>query len=248
MGSVLVAYGTGEGQTAKVADYVGGVLADRGHDATTVDVSASPDASSVAVAAFDAVLVGSPVYNRRHRPEVVAFVERNREALAARPAGFFQLSLAATVPFRWAEGGDRAFVDRFVEETGWQPDRVGTFAGAVNYTRYDRLTRLVFRLVSAVTTGDTDTSRDYEYTDWDEVERFAGEFADLVDAETRGGRVRSAAGTIGRRLTGFDRGEALAVALLGLGLAGAAYWLVVERGRRPEPADGRAREERAELS
>jgi menaquinone-dependent protoporphyrinogen oxidase len=32
---------------------------------------------------------------------------------------------------------------------------------------------------------DTDTSRDYEYTDWDEVARFAEEFADQVQPRAR---------------------------------------------------------------
>ncbi|ELZ24801.1 protoporphyrinogen oxidase [Natrinema limicola JCM 13563] len=30
-------------------------------------------------------------------------------------------------------------------------------------------------------TGDTDTSRDYEYTDWDEVETVAADFAAFVE-------------------------------------------------------------------
>ncbi|MFB6354044.1 MAG: protoporphyrinogen oxidase, partial [Halobacteriales archaeon] len=39
--------------------------------------------------------------------------------------------------------------------------------------------------IAADATGDTDTSRDYEYTDWDAVERFAASFAELVaDATT----------------------------------------------------------------
>jgi menaquinone-dependent protoporphyrinogen oxidase len=172
--SVLVAYGTGEGQTGKIAAFVGSVLEAYGHDATVVDLRATPEQS---VAGFDAVLVGSPVHNRRHHPAVVSFVERERAALAERPSGFFQTSLASIMPLRWAQRGAREFVDGFVEETGWEPDRVGTFAGAVKYTQYDRWTRFTFRLVSALTTGDTDTSRDYEYTDWGEVEEFTLAFA-----------------------------------------------------------------------
>jgi menaquinone-dependent protoporphyrinogen oxidase len=221
MSSILVAYGTGEGQTAKVAERVGSVLSDRGHDVTTVDVA---DAAGVDVADFDAVLVGSPVNNRRHRPDVYAFVERNREALTSRPAGFFQLSLASVVPWRWAREGAGEFADEFVERTGWQPDRVGLFAGAVRYTQYDRRTRWLFRLVSAVTTGDTDTSRDYEYTDWDAVERFAAEFADLVEAEHE--RTPPPVERTRRVVAGLARRPAvvLGVVGLGLGLAGAIYW------------------------
>jgi menaquinone-dependent protoporphyrinogen oxidase len=33
------------------------------------------------------------------------------------------------------------------------------------------------RFIVRMARGDTDTSRDYEYTDWSAVERFASEFA-----------------------------------------------------------------------
>jgi menaquinone-dependent protoporphyrinogen IX oxidase len=131
------------------------------------------DATDVDATAFDAVVVGSPVVNRGHLPEVVAFVDADSEALATRPSAFFQLSLAATVPVRWARDGETAFVDALVEQTGWHPDRVGLFADAVAYTEYDPVTRALFRLVAAVTAGDTDTSWDYEYTDLEAVETFA---------------------------------------------------------------------------
>jgi hypothetical protein len=36
------------------------------------------------------------------------------------------------------------------------------------------------RAITAREGGDTDTSRDYEYTDWAKVERFAAGFAETV--------------------------------------------------------------------
>ena len=224
MTSFLVTYGTGQGQTAKVADRVESALTERGHDVTTLPVG---EASGVEVDAFEAVLVGSPVNDRRHLPEVVAFIERNREALAARPSAFFQLSFASAVPFRWASEGAGAYVDDLTRATGWAPDRVGIFAGAVTYTQYDFPTRLFFRVFSALTTGDTDTSRDYEYTDWDAVERFAAEFAEFATS-----RREAASGATGELRPGLGRRGTAALALLVLGLVGAAYWFV-GRPRHP---------------
>ncbi|KAB1198310.1 MULTISPECIES: flavodoxin domain-containing protein [Haloferax] len=215
MASILVVYGSGEGQTQKVAEHVEDVLSDRGHDVTVRRVTERGD---VVVEEFDAVLVGSPVNNRRHRLDVVEFVESNREVLATRPNGFFQLSLASTVPLRWAQDGARQFVDSLVTKTGWHPEHVGRFAGAVKYSQYDPLQRAVFKLVSAVTTGDTDTSRDYEYTDWNEVEAFATTFAEDVERRlTASIEETEHAGTV--RLSWVAAG----IALL-FGVAGVAYW------------------------
>ena len=214
MTSFLVAYGTGQGQTAKVAEHVDSVLTDRGHDVTTLPVSA---ATRVDVEEFDAVLVGSPVNYRRHLPEVLEFVERNREALSERPTAFFQLSIALVWAERWAREAPAALADRLAAKTGWRPDRVGFFAGAVTYTQYDRPTRWLFRAVSALTTGDADTSRDYEYTDWDAVERFAVEFAEYAES-----RIESSSAS------GVEpsRRRVAAAGLLLAGLAGTAYWLI----------------------
>jgi len=179
MTTVLVCYGTGEGQTGTVADRIAETLADRGHDPTVVDAAAPP--VDLAVADFDAVLVGSSIHVGKHRSEITTFVTEHRDALAELPTGFFQVSLSSATddPERRAEAA--GYVDALVEETGWQPDRVGLFGGALRYSEYGFLTRLMMKRIAKEATGDTDTSRDYEYTDWAEVEAFANDFAAFVE-------------------------------------------------------------------
>ncbi|WP_121822032.1 flavodoxin domain-containing protein [Halostella salina] len=179
MASILVLYGTGEGQTATVADRIATVLADRGHDAETVDATEWPGGRDVD--AFDAVLVGASVHGGTHQPAVREFVAANREALRARPTAFFQVSLSAAVddPERQAIAAQN--VTDFLAAADWHPDRVGVFGGALRYTEYGFLMRLVMQRIAKRATGDTDTSRDYEYTDWDEVEAFAADFAAVVE-------------------------------------------------------------------
>jgi menaquinone-dependent protoporphyrinogen oxidase len=179
MASVLVCYGTGEGQTAKVAERLAAALSDRGHDPTVVDADDPP--ADLDVAAFDAVLVGSSIHVGAHRPAVTDFVTENLEALAARPTGFFQLSLSSAADDEERRGEAAGYVDSLVESTGWHPDRVGLFGGALRYSEYGFLTRLVMKRIAKGATGDTDTSRDYEYTDWEEVTAFANDFAAFVE-------------------------------------------------------------------
>ena len=71
---------------------------------------------------------------------------------------------------------------------------VAVVAGALPYTRYSPLTRWMMRRIVAKAKGDTDTSRDYEYTDWEAVRRFAGEFALRVSEQKRPG-IAPAAGS-----------------------------------------------------
>lgn len=55
-------------------------------------------------------------------------------------------------------------------------------AGTLRYTRYGFFKRFLMKQINKREGGDTDTSRDYEYTDWDAVTAFANEFLGRLEA------------------------------------------------------------------
>jgi menaquinone-dependent protoporphyrinogen oxidase len=71
----------------------------------------------------------------------------------------------------------RQYVEEFRRRTGWTPAQTACFAGALRYRQYNPFIRLLMRLIVGKAGGETDTTRDHEYTDWDAVERFAQGFA-----------------------------------------------------------------------
>jgi menaquinone-dependent protoporphyrinogen oxidase len=176
--TILVAYATSEGQTAKVADRVAATLRDQGFGTTTVGLDGVP--SDVSVTDHDGVVVAASVHLGRHQPAAEAFVENNRESLAARPSAFLQVSLSAASddPERLATA--ERYVEEFLAETRWEPDLTASVAGALRYSEYGFLKRLAMRQIAKEATGDVDTGRDYEYTDWDAVTAFATRFGALV--------------------------------------------------------------------
>jgi menaquinone-dependent protoporphyrinogen oxidase len=89
------------------------------------------------------------------------------------------LSSAVDDPERRAEAAN--YVDTLLEETDWHPDRIGLFGGALRYSKYGFLKRLMMKRIAKGATGDVDTSQDYEYTDWAEVDAFASDFAAFVE-------------------------------------------------------------------
>lgn len=184
MASFLVVYGTGEGQTAKVADRLVERFSDRGHDAEAVDVADGVPAEAVTGA--DAVVVGSSIHGGRHHERITSFIEESRNALEARPTAFVQVSLSTATDDPERRAIAAGYVDDFLETTGWAPDRIGLFGGALRYSKYGFLMRLVMKRIAREATGDVDTSRDYEYTDWEEVRAFADDFAVFVEGRLGG--------------------------------------------------------------
>lgn len=54
----------------------------------------------------------------------------------------------------------------------WKPTHIEVIAGALLYLRYKPFDRLMIRFIMKITKGETDTSKEYEYTDWQQVENF----------------------------------------------------------------------------
>ena len=169
--SVLVIYGTGEGQTAKVADRIVDVFTARGHDATAANVGEGPPDRPLAE--YDAILVGASIHAGRHQKAVRQFVQTNRAVLASKPTAFFQVSLTSADEEKAEEAA--GYVESFIEKTDWYPDRIGLFGGALRYSEYGFLKRLLMKQIARRQLPDVDTSADVEFTDWDEVEAFAAD-------------------------------------------------------------------------
>ena len=96
------------------------------------------------------------------------------------PTAFASVCLAAADDTDEARAATREYIDDMQDDTGWTPTRSITVAGALQYREYDFVTRLVMRVLMRLGDHPTDISRDYEYTDWDAVERFAGDFSELL--------------------------------------------------------------------
>src|SRR5215213_10165432 len=96
---VLIPYGTTEGLTARISEYVAEVI--RGHG-------------------YDAVIVGASIHMGKHEDYVLHFVRENRDELGRLPSAFFSVSMAAHDNLEEAEG----YIEEFVRETGWHPAKV----------------------------------------------------------------------------------------------------------------------------
>jgi menaquinone-dependent protoporphyrinogen oxidase len=177
MASVLVYYGTGEGQTAKVAEHIVEALSDRGHDASAVD--AADGLGDRSLDGFDAVVVGASIHAGKHQSAVQQFVSANRETLTEKPTAFFQVSMSSATE----EGREQAagYVEAFLEATDWHPDRIAMFGGALRFSEYGFLKRLLVRQVAKREFPDVDRSTDVEFTDWRAVADFANDVAAFVE-------------------------------------------------------------------
>ena len=175
MANILILYGSTEGQTAKIAKRIAQRLKTAGHSAETKDGKDLP--RDFSLAPFDAFIIGASVHYGGHQNYIRELVKNNLDALGSKPAAFFSVSGAAGSPHEKDRTQVEKLLRKFIEKTHWQPAKTEVFGGAILYTKYGFLKRLMMKMILRSAGGPTDTSHDYEFTDWDAVDRFADAFA-----------------------------------------------------------------------
>ena len=181
MTRILVFYGSTEGQTAKIAEVLAAQMRARGTEVDLVDAAAHCPAPDD----YAAIVVAASVHAGGYQRKVGRWVRTHAAALHNRPTAFVSVCLGVLEHDPTVDRELKAIIDRFLAATGWQPDVMKIVAGALPYTKYNWFTRLVMKRIVRKAGGDVDTSRDYEYTDWDEVRRFAGEVVTMAEGRAR---------------------------------------------------------------
>ena len=176
---LLLLYFTREGQTGRIAERIAARLAEAGHDVDRRDGAQSADLDAMA---YDAVIVGASIHYGHHSIAAHLWAFRHRKALAAKPGAFFSVSLTGGGPGARPLVAQK-YLNAYLSRTRWQPRTTASFGGALPYSRYTPFTRQLVRLFVRMAGGDTDASRDYEYTDWQAVERFTDSFIAHLDPE-----------------------------------------------------------------
>jgi menaquinone-dependent protoporphyrinogen oxidase len=188
MARILIVYGTTEGHTAQVAARIASVIRTAGHDVEMHD--AREVRKEKVTAAFDGILVGGSVHAGEHQSSVREFITHNRDLLERVPSAFFSVNLAAAETDDESATQLQTELEKLSRETDWRPQRVEAIAGALVFTQYNVFIRHLMKLIVKRHNGmPLDTSRDYDFTDWEAVERFARSFAAAV---AEGGDSKSA--------------------------------------------------------
>jgi menaquinone-dependent protoporphyrinogen oxidase len=175
---VLICFRSTEGQTEKVADFLARRMLATGCEVEVRDVA---EVTERMLEDADAVVLGASIHMGRHQRRMVRFVQRHRDVLVRKPTAFFSISLTMSQPTEEHRRMAEQRVHDFERETGWTPGMFALFAGALPYTHYGVMLRLVLRRILRDAGGPTDVSRDHEFTDWEQVRRFADGFLRRLD-------------------------------------------------------------------
>ena len=174
MTRILVLYASTHGHTGKIAARIAEAIG------PAAELRSIETAKQLEPRAYDAVVVGASIHAGHHQKAVLEWARDHAVALNGLPSAFFSVCLTAADDTDEARATSQAYIAQTLEATGWTPRLTRTFAGALQYREYDLFTRLLIKLMMKRGGHPTDTSRDHDFTDWADVERFGAECAALV--------------------------------------------------------------------
>ncbi|HHF0552488.1 TPA: menaquinone-dependent protoporphyrinogen IX dehydrogenase [Vibrio antiquarius] len=175
MAKALFLYSSREGQTKKILHYIDEQLPD--FDCELVDLH---NVETIDFSQYDRVLIGASIRYGHLNKKLYQFIERNLNQLEQNKVAFFCVNLTAR---KEGQGKDTpegsAYIRKFLIKSPWRPTLIGVFAGALYYPRYGWFDRTMIRFIMSMTGGETDTTKEVEYTNWEKVALFADKFREL---------------------------------------------------------------------
>jgi menaquinone-dependent protoporphyrinogen oxidase len=189
MTHILIVYGTTDGQTAKIAQVLAENL--RALRCCVDLVDAAGTMRRLSPEGYDGVIVAASVHIGDYQRPVARWVRTHAAMLNGMPTAFLSVCLAVLEQNAKTRRELASIIERFFVRTGWRASIAKPIAGAVLYTRYGWLKRVMMKRIIGKAGGSTDTTRDHEYTDWNDLRAFAADFAAQVTTrEPMAGGVR----------------------------------------------------------
>lgn len=178
---ILILFATRQGQTAKVARRIGGHLEAAGLDVALVDAADAEATGNIGIESYDRLVFGASMHAGGLEEELVRYVNANAAAISAKPRSLFIVLLSAAtrdpeLRVKWLADA-RAKMRRQLQV---EFEDVEMVAGALTYSKYPLPLKWVMRRIARQAGEDTDMGRDYEYTNWAQVEQYAQRIAATV--------------------------------------------------------------------
>ena len=120
------------------------------------------------------IIIGASIRYGRHNKKVLDFIIKNKNILDLKKTAFFSVNVVARKEEK-STPETNPYVLNFLKETNWKPNKLSVFAGKVDYPNYNFINKIVIRFIMMITKGPTDINNSYEFTNWENVRKFAKE-------------------------------------------------------------------------
>ncbi|MDG6881783.1 Protoporphyrinogen IX dehydrogenase [menaquinone] [Phocoenobacter uteri] len=167
----LILYLTTDGQTQKIAQHIANEIQG---EITLIDLK-EQQISAEQLKEADQIIIGASIRYGHFSPMLKKFIQQHYELLNQKKSAFFSVNLVARKEEKNTPETN-SYTRKLLAEISWKPTEAAVFAGKLSYPKYNWYDRAIIRFIMKLTGGETDTTKEIEYTDWNKVTEFARKF------------------------------------------------------------------------
>ena len=161
----LITYSTVDGQTKIISEKIAAFAS---HSETDV----LPISDQINLDNYETIIIGASIRYGKYRKEVYSFIEDNIQTLKMKENAFFSVNVVARKPEK-STPDTNPYLKKFLSNIKCVPKNLGVFAGKIEYSKYKFIDKYAIKFIMWITKGPTDTSKKYEFTDWNKVKNFS---------------------------------------------------------------------------
>ena len=170
MSGSLIIYSSTDGQTKIICEKIKNFS----KNSESIKLISLEEAHDFNLQSYEEIIIGASIRYGKHNKNLYKFISSNKETLEKKRSAFFSVNVVARKPEKNTPETN-PYMKKFLKISNWKPDKLGVFAGKVNYPNYGFFDKYIIRLIMFITKGPTDTSKSFDFTDWSKVEDFARE-------------------------------------------------------------------------
>ncbi len=172
MPNTLIIYSSTDGHTKTICSRLTNFLK---RDGETKIISLE-EVKKFDLSEFNKIIIGASIRYGKHSRELYKFINLNEDVLNQKQSVFFSVNVVARKPEK-SKPETNPYIKKFLKISKWKPKKIGVFAGKVDYPNYGFFDKYIIKIIMFITSGPTDTSQCYEFTDWSKVDQFAKELS-----------------------------------------------------------------------
>ena len=172
MYGILIIYSSTDGHTKTICERISNFL----NSGNQIKLISLDETTNFDLSDFNKIIIGASIRYGKHSKKLYKFIRLNKNILDQKQSIFFSVNVVA----RKSEKNTpetNPYIKKFLKISNWKPNKIGVFAGRVDYPNYGFFDKYVIKFIMFLTNGPTDTSQSYEFTDWSKVDEFAKELS-----------------------------------------------------------------------
>lgn len=164
----LILYSSRNGHTCKIAHFIANFF----HQSKICDVKNLHNNFDINLENYQRIVIGASVRYGYFSIKFYKFIKDKIHYLNSIPSAFYTVSLLARHDY-YNTPNTNTYTKKFLKNTLWCPKISAVFAGALKYSHYNILIKLLIFFIMKINNKNMSVQSDIEFTDWQQVRKFA---------------------------------------------------------------------------